>query len=256
MRDLIARALPRSWKQRARKIWFRGRSRYCPVCKGSVRSFRPFGTPPRPDARCPVCDSLERHRLAWLFFERKTNLFDGRPKRMLHFAAELELASRLRRVTGLTYLTGDAVDARAMVKMDITRIPCSDRSFDVIYCSHVLEHVPDDRAAMSELHRVLAPEGWAVFEIPISAPATIEDPSITDPAERERFFGQRDHVRRYGPDFEHRLREAGFLVQCVTAQQLVGNEEVTRFGLREEIFFCTKRMMPSRETPYPARRIG
>jgi len=240
MRDLIAKAFPRSWKQRARKILFRGRSRYCPVCKGSVRSFRPFGIPPRPDARCPICDSLERHRLAWLFFERKTNLFDGRPKRMLHFAAELEVASRLRRVAGLTYLTADVTDARAMVKMDITRIPYCDRSFDVIYCSHVLEHVSDDRAAMSELHRVLTPEGWAVFEVPISAPATIEDPSITDPAERERLFGQRDHVRRYGPDFEHRLRGAGFVVQCFTAQQLVGNEEATRFGLREEIFLCRK----------------
>jgi SAM-dependent methyltransferase len=256
MRDLIAKALPRSWKQRARKVWFRGRSRYCPVCKGSVRSFLPSGTPPRPDARCPVCDCVERHRLAWLFFERKTNLFDGRPKRMLHFAAELELASRLRRVAGLTYITADALDARAMVKMDITRIPYSDRSFDAIFCSHVLEHVPDDRAAMSELHRILTPEGWAALEIPITAPATIEDPSITDPAERERLFGQRDHVRRYGPDFEDRLREAGFLVQCFTAQQLVGDEEATRFGLREEIFFCAKRIEPSREAPCPARRIG
>jgi ubiquinone/menaquinone biosynthesis C-methylase UbiE len=89
--------------------------------------------------------------------------------------------------------------------MDITDIQYPDNTFDVIYCSHVLEHVPDDRKAMREFARVLKPEGWAVFMVSLSEEHTIEDPSITSPAERERLFGQHDHVRRYGPDFKDRL---------------------------------------------------
>ena len=72
------------------------------------------------------------------------------------------------------------------------------RSFDVLFCSHVLEHVRDDRKAMSEMFRVLKPGGWAVIQVPIATHRTIEDPSITDPRERERLYCQSDHVRLYG----------------------------------------------------------
>ncbi len=126
--------------------------------------------------------------------------------------------------------------------MDITDVQYPDDTFDVIYCSHVLEHVPEDRKAMRELRRVLAPAGWAVLQVPITAEETFEDPSVTDPEERERLFGQCDHVRRYGPDYALRLKEAGFEVRTYTAAEVVGAENLERMGIKkdERVHYCTK----------------
>lgn len=198
--------------------------------------------PVREDVRCPFCGSLERHRLVWRFFEDHTDLFDGRPKRMLHVAPEASFEQRFRRLAGLDYTTADLLDPNVMVQMDLTDIPFSDGTFDVIYCSHVLEHVPDDRQAMRELRRVLAPAGWAVIQVPITAPETIEDPTITDPQERIRLFGQDDHVRRYGPDYSDRLREAGFAVDEIQVADLAPASAIERERLDadETVFRVTR----------------
>jgi SAM-dependent methyltransferase len=201
------------------------------VCRGSFRGFLAAGTTPRADAACPGCGALERHRLVWLYFERRTDLFDGRPKRMLHVAPEPCLEQRLRRRLRAGYLAADLDPRRAAVRLDVTHIDLPDASFDVVYASHVFEHVPDDRRAMRELRRVLRPDGFAVLIVPITATATIEDPSLP-PAERARRFGQADHVRRYGPDYVDRLREAGFRVEAVSGAELVpAPEDRVRLGL-------------------------
>ena len=130
-----------------------------------------------------------------------------------------------------------------MVKMDITAIDFPDRSFDVIFCSHVLEHVPENRQALREFHRVLKDDGWAILLVPIKAQRTVEDPSIRTPAERLRVFGQADHVRVYGPDYVDRLREAGFGVTIAQVADLVPAADRQRLGLTAEageIFRCTK----------------
>ena len=108
-----------------------------------------------------------------------------------------EFERLLKKQLGSGYLTSDIRHPRAMVKMDITDIQYPDNPFDVIYCSHVLEHVPDDRRALSEFYRILKPTGWAILLVPIIAEKTFEDPSITDPSERLKLFGQADHVRGY-----------------------------------------------------------
>jgi SAM-dependent methyltransferase len=144
-------------------------------------------------ARCPWCQALERHRLVWWYFQSSTDLFDGRPKRMLHIAPERCLEPRLRAAIGAGYLTGDLRDPLAMERIDITDIRHPDSSFDVIYCSHVLEHVPDDRRAMAELRRVLKPSGWAVLLVPIFGERTVEDATIKDP--RTAMALATDHVR-------------------------------------------------------------
>ncbi|MEJ7591899.1 MAG: methyltransferase domain-containing protein [Planctomycetaceae bacterium] len=205
--------------------------------------FRPYGNPPRPDSRCPCCGSLERHRLFWRFAEQKTNLFDTRKKSVLHIAPEPCLAPKLRRRIGSGYLTADFSDPRAMVQMDITGIKYPDESFDVIYCSHVLEHVQEDMKAMRELWRVLKTDGWAVLLVPITVDVTYEDPAVTDPLERFEKFGQEDHVRRYGNDYIDRLRSAGFRVEMFRVSDLATSEEALRFGLGKEageIYFCRK----------------
>ena len=188
------------------------------------------------------CGAVERHRLTWRYFEMMTDLFDGRPKRMLHIAPEPFFEKPLRKRLGAGYLTADLYNPRAMVKMDITDIQYPNQTFDVVYCSHVLEHVPDDRRAIREFHRVLKEQGWALLLVPITTDRTFEDPSVTDPAKRLELFGQQDHVRRYGPDFVGRLEEAGFDVNVVNPKDFLREEEIARIGVAEagEIFFCTK----------------
>jgi len=162
---------------------------------------------------------------------------------MLHFAPERCFADRLRSAPNVDWLSADLLDPSAMLKVDITRIQLPDESFDAIYCSHVLEHVPDDGTAMRELARVLKPSGWAIVQVPIASPTTYEDPTITDPAERERVFGQWDHVRTYGHDVEQRLSAAGFVVQRFSARDVATPEECERMSLRENdwIYFCRRR---------------
>jgi ubiquinone/menaquinone biosynthesis C-methylase UbiE len=100
----------------------------------------------------------------------------------------------------------------AKVKMDLHQIPFDENHFDVVLCNHVLEHVRDDIQAMREIHRVLKPGGFAILQIPFFNPipdVTFEDPSITDKREREKIFGQDDHVRKYGHDYPQRIATSG-----------------------------------------------
>ena len=180
----------------------------------------------------------------WLYFVNRTDLFDGKPKRMLHVAPEQCFERRLSARLGAGYLTADLLDPHARERMDITDIQHPDESFDVIYCSHVLEHVPDDRQAIREFHRVLRKDGWAMLLVPITADRTMEDPTVTDPADRLRLYGQADHVRRYGPDYVDRLREAGFEVAITQVSDLIEEDEAVRMGLTAadsaEIYHCRK----------------
>lgn len=244
---LLLSALPegvkaplRAARIRVAALPYRGRARFCPVCQNSSGRFRTFGIVPRVEAQCPRCLSLERHRLQWLYLTRQSDLFDGRPKKVLHVAPELCLLPHLRRRLGRGYITAD-LQRPAMVRMDIIDIQYPDGFFDVILCSHVLEHVDDDRRAMREFARVLKPGGWAILLVPITAERTVEDPSITDPAERLRLFGQDDHVRRYGPDYVDRLRESGFAVKTLRVADIATPEETERMSLATagEIYVCT-----------------
>lgn len=156
------------------------------------------------------------------------------------------LERKFRAIPGIDYLSGDLFDPGAMERIDITDIRFPDDSFDLILCSHVLEHVPDDRKAISELFRVLKPGGTAFLLVPIGSARTFEDPSVTDPDERLRFFGQKDHVRQYGPDFEDRLVEAGFRVTRVESPEMLSPRQIKRLSVRPEfafpIFACTKEL--------------
>jgi SAM-dependent methyltransferase len=238
-------------KQKARaivnftfSIIYTGKGRYCPICKKNSRKFLSYGRPlKREDAICTHCGSLERHRFVWLYFQKLTNLFNNKQKKILHVAPESCFVPPLKKYFGKDYITADLYSPRADVKMDITDIKYPDNYFDVIYCSHVLEHVQDDKKAMREFHRVLKKDGWAMLLVPITAEKTYEDPSITDPEERLKAFGQRDHVRCYGLDYIDRLKEAGFTVKIAKAEDTFTKEERELMGLTKasgEIYYCTK----------------
>jgi predicted SAM-dependent methyltransferase len=177
-----------------------------------------------------------------MFFEKETDLFNRRPQRMLHFAPEKQMSRRLAQVASLDYVTADIAENRAMKQLDITSISEPDDSFDVVYCSHVLEHVTEDRQAMAELFRILRPGGWALLLVPIQGEVTYEDASIQTPEARREAFDQEDHVRIYGRDFQQRLTQAGFLVEEHDYARQFDAEDRHRFGLDESdlIYRCHK----------------
>jgi len=189
----------------AHRVRYTGHDVWCPVCERSARRFASHRG--RPQARCPHCGSLERHRVLWLWLRARVPA----GARVLHVAPEPGLAQRLQELS-IKYLSVDLDSPHAMKHCDITAIPEPDASFDVVICNHVLEHIADDRTAMRELRRVLRPGGLAVLQHPVEdRPDSFEDASVVDPAERLRVFGQEDHVRIYGWDILDRLREAGFV---------------------------------------------
>ena len=227
------------------RVLYHGTGRWCPVCDTASRRFRAFGVEEkRPDAQCVHCGALERHRFLWLFFQKRTALFEAPGKAMLHVAPERCFEPRLRARLGASYLTADLENPEADVRMDVQDITYPDGSFDVVYCSHVLEHVPDDRKALREFHRVLKRDGWAIILVPITVSRTVEDPNETDPKERLRRFGQDDHFRRYGPDFLDRLRAAGFEVQVVRVADVVSPADMMQAALTPatgDIYYCTRK---------------
>lgn len=159
---------------------------------------------------------------------------------MLHLAPEWSFAEVFLRLPYIEYVSFDIALALANVRGDITALPFSNESFDVIYCSHVLEHIPDDRKAMKELFRVLKQGGWFLPDVPLQSAITDEDPGA-GPEERERRFGQSDHVRFYGPDFKDRLQQAGFKVSVHRPTTNMKAPERLYYGVDEtDLHMCEK----------------
>jgi predicted SAM-dependent methyltransferase len=227
---------------RARAFAHRGDAVQCPICG---RRFSAFGDDwNRVNAICWRCGSHERHRALWLYLQRHPELL-GDAGSLLHFAPEWCLEQRLRRVPGLRYVTTDLDPAKGELALDITALSLADASFEAIICSHVLEHVPDDRAAMRELHRVLSPRGWAIVMVPLDTgrASTYEDPAIVTPGQRELAYWQHDHVRLYAPDIADRLSAAGFKVSTERVAAQLGPELAGRHRLLEadHLFLCRRR---------------
>jgi SAM-dependent methyltransferase len=216
-----------------------------PIDGRTYRKLLPYGYQgrQRQNALAPASLSLERHRLLWLYLKKETNFFSA-PQKVLHVAPEQCFYGRFRAMQNLDYLTADLNSPIADVKMDIHDIQYPTNTFDVVLCNHVLEHVQDDQQCMRELCRVLKPGGLAIMQVPFEKgrKETDEDPSITDPEERIRRFGQYDHVRVYGLDYPDRLQKAGFSVTAVNYSQSLPKEEFERYALmpNEVLYACSK----------------
>jgi hypothetical protein len=206
--------------------------RTCPICSYQGW-FTHFGQPPRVDAQCPRCGSLERHRLFWLWYQR-----NGMQEPILHFAPEAVLRGRLLQAHA-GYRTTDVAMPGVDLTLNIEKIDLPTASVQTILCNHVLEHV-DDAKALAELFRILAPGGLLVCSVPIIEgwDVTYEVPAITDPKERLMHYGQDDHVRYYGRDFRDRVRAAGFGIVEFTAE----GPDVVTYGLMrgDKQFICRK----------------
>jgi SAM-dependent methyltransferase len=223
---------------------YKGNACKDPIDGKTFSKFLPYGyQEQRLNVLSPSTLSLERHRLLWLYLQRKTDFFTRRQK-LLHFAPEQAFFKRFKAMQNLEYTTTDLNSPIADVKADICDLPFETNYFDTLICNHVLEHIKDDSKAMRELLRVLKPGGIAILQIPqdLSRATTFEDDSITDSKERSRIFGQYDHLRIYGRDYFDKLRKIGFQVKEVDLTSELTMEEVDYFRLSkgELLPICTK----------------
>ncbi|MEP0214572.1 MAG: methyltransferase domain-containing protein [Cellulophaga sp.] len=214
-------------------FFMRGNTYVDPIDGKGFKKFLPYGyEKQRDNVLSPSTLSLERHRLLWLYLQNETDFFSAELK-VLHFAPEQAFYKRFRKMKNLEYTTTDLESPLADVKADICNLPFKDNTYDVIFCNHVLEHIPDDTKAMQEMYRILKPGGWGIFQIPqdLDRESTFEDDTITDRKERARIFGQYDHVRIYGRDYFNKLRQIGFTVDEVDYTATLSPQEVTKYCL-------------------------
>lgn len=249
--SFFSRYIPRHYQQRIAHILliilspiFYGKKYKDPIDNKTYRKLLPYGQlNRRTNVLAPLSMSLERHRLIWLYLKNETEFFTKKIK-FLHVAPEYCYLRKFKKLKNLDYITGDLISPWATIKMDVCEMPFADNEFDVAMCNHVFEHVENDKKAMSEFFRVLKPEGWAIFQVPIdySREETFEDPSITDPKERERLFWQHDHLRLYGQDYGKRLEQAGFFVDKNDYTNEIGEKLATQYALdkNEILYICHK----------------
>ena len=219
---------------------------FCPICK-NFSSFGDFWS--RKNVLCPNCKSLERHRMVYLLLKNQYEDLLNSKIKLLHFAPELLFYKFFSEKKNIDYYPVDfspeiyekkGISIRN--KVDMEHIPYENEKFDFIYNSHVLEHIPNDIKAMSELYRVLKPDGVCITLVPLfNIDTTFEKEEYNTPELRLKYYGQRDHVRKYGLDFKNRLTSVGFKVKEIHAEDLIKTKEQKRlFRLNGEIFVCTK----------------
>lgn len=231
--------------------------KFCPICSYSFPNFLPlsnsyletfhrlnvpysldqFETLNVGQYSCPICHASDRDRLYALFLKAYVQQRSGQALRLLDIAPAPRLSQFLKSLPGVQYRSADLMSPLADDKVDITQMDCyADGSFDLIVCSHVLEHVPDDAKAIRELSRILSPNGAAILMVPIllGLKKTDEDPSVTDVNERWRRFGQDDHVRMYErSDFLKRLQKGAFQVKSLDAATF-GRDIFRQCGITEQ----------------------
>ena len=238
----VLNTIPRPWLIKVSYLvrpiisWYLKGDRFTdPIDGKSFRKFLPYGYgKQRENALSPSTLSLERHRLMWLFLKDETDFFTSKKTlKVLHIAPEQCFLDIFKKQENLDYTTSDLESPIADVKADICDLPFDNNSYDIIFCNHVLEHIPDDTKAMQELYRVLKKGGFGIFQIPqdLSREFTFEDDTITDTKERAEIFGQYDHVRVYGRDYFDKLRSIGFKVDEIDYTKKIALEELERFAL-------------------------
>lgn len=221
----------------------------CTICDSSYLVFGAFGLEKRNNAECHNCGSLEHHRLIWKYIQDKQLL--DRPVSILHFAPEKVFYDIFSVAPNVEYYPCDLMPElydhkgkTKVIKADITQIPFEDNRFDFVLCNHVLEHIPDDHLAMTELRRVMKPDGFGIFQVPIdyNRAETYEDFSITTPEGRLEAFGQHDHVRCYGCNYKKRLSKAGFDALEDNYVTTFSKSDQFKYGFvdTEMIYLCKK----------------
>ena len=262
MKKIIKKIIPRAYYIKIssiyhylRSLFYYGFKYQCIFCNGHFRKLLPFGSKKAISlsilgggyryALCPKCHSTDRERLIYWYIANKTNILNSQNSiKLLHIAPEKNLKKLFKNTNKIQYIDGDLNPLKAENQMDISDINFEDNYFDFIICNHVLEHVKDDKKAMSELFRVLKQGGEAVLQVPISKynMYTFEDFSITTPEEREKSFGQKDHVRIYGKNLPKILENIGFKVNLYDIKKDLNIRDIEKYGInKEEILYISKK---------------
>ena len=206
----------------------------CNICGWTGRRF--LSDPWHKYVNCLRCHSGIRQRL---FFAAMQNLDDlsfdvlFRNKSVLHFAPEKFISSHIQDRAAY-YNTADYERSDCDFKSDMSNMPeVKDESFDVVMAFDVLEHVPDYQKALKEVHRILSPKGSAVLTVPQKdgLDKTYQDPDIVTPEDKMKHFGQQDHLRIFGDDFQGNVEKKGFMVTAV--DESFFSEEM---GIRHVLF--------------------
>ncbi|MFC2102446.1 class I SAM-dependent methyltransferase [Bacteroidota bacterium] len=252
----LGKKLRGAW-QKYLSLKYKGTDYHCPFCGNSFQKFlaggidlpvlveqEVIGGGYRENMLCPRCFSVDRDRLIYLFLKERTAVFSD-PLKVLHIAPEGCLRSLLMSLpnieyrSGVKYYEGYYYD-RNVNLMDVTSLPFDAESFDVVICNHVLEHIDDDKKAVNEIHRILKPGSFAILQVPISKKLkeTYYDPSIQSAEEREKAYGQFDHVRIYGQDYPKFLELNGFKVTQYSPFEGSRQEELKKYALNpKEILY-------------------
>jgi SAM-dependent methyltransferase len=214
-----------------RSLKYLGNKVFCPCCNTGFKKFIEIG-PKKDPVLCPRCRSTDRDRSALFFFQKKPKLLQP-GMRILHIAPEAVFYKYFKNIPNVDYTAGDKFILQFgntypidTIYIDLVDIPFDENTFDFIYCSHVLEYIKDDRKALQELFRVLKPGGNAIISVPINPghAVTLEDESITDPAEQERLYGDTGHLRYYGEDYKERVAAAGFVTKFTPVKDFITDD--------------------------------
>ena len=229
------------------RIIFRGKKYTDPIDDSNYSKFLSYGYKTvRKNALCPGTLSLERHRLLWLYLDRETNFLSSNLK-VLHVAPEQVFYKKFKKLKNWEYFTFDLNSPIADIKGDLTSTNFKDESFDLIICNHVLEHIEDDKSALDEMYRILKYNGISILQVPINVKRenTFEDLSIKSKIQREKYFGQYDHVREYGLDFKDRVEQAGFKVEMINYSKKISQDLVIKYGLMKDDLIPIGKKLPS-----------
>lgn len=206
-----------------------GKKYRCPCCNKKFRKFLDFNykeniydskifTKWYKNTICPYCFSAPRHRIIGEFLNQNENIFTNR-KKVLVFAIERSIKLYLNK-NKISFKTADLYK-QADLKIDITKINLENESFDIIFCNHVLEHVPSYQNALKELNRILTTNGILILSVPIdkNSKKTIEKKLKTD-KERKKYYGQVDHLRIFGLNMKEIIEKYGFNVKEINGDNL------------------------------------
>jgi len=235
-------------------IFFPIKKYYCPVCDTILDHYNPlplfyaeeskkhgykyFGMgemTPHDTYSCPHCGASDRERLYAYYL--KNDLTKWGAFVFYHFAPERSLKEFIQGYFhDCHYKTFDLVSDNVDIKADLTNLRMiNDNECDFFICSHVLEHIVDDRSAIAELFRITKPGGKGILMVPISLALqrSIENiPNVETDEDRWRYYGQNDHVRLYAKsDFIKRVKESGFKLAQLDIQYY-GAKLFKKLGLK------------------------
>lgn len=221
-------------------FFYKGNTFCCPICQSNLKKFITIYFKSGIDNSCPKCGSLSRTRTLFKYINHEILSADDN---ILDFSPHRSIYNVLSK-TNKNYIANDFDNQfHADTHHDITKLPFEKEKFDLIICFHVLEHIPNDNDAISNLYKVLKGKGNLLIQVPLKEGETDEDLSITDPIIREERFGQSDHVRVYGEnDLRTKLETIGFKTTIIDYSEKFSNKELNYYGIKkgELIFHCIK----------------